>query len=68
MKKSGIVKFKIPNSVQVDNTRLEKGKLWIKAEYSDIENLNSRVKGIFTQAVTIESNDISPSSFIKKLK
>jgi hypothetical protein len=56
--KSGVIKIKIPNSLQIDNTRLDEGKFWVKAEYEDIENLNSRVKDIFTQAVNIRSSEV----------
>ena len=65
--KSGIVKIEIPGSIQFDHTRLPNGKFWIKAgfgndedEYGSDEDLNSRVKNIFTQVVQLTSDDILP--------
>lgn len=54
--KSGIVTFKIPSSIGMDNTRLPQGKFWIRAASHVIEEeLNARVKNIFTQAVSLSS-------------
>lgn len=54
--KSGIVKIEIPYSIQFDNTRLPKGKFWIRAAYNGKENLNSRIKNVFAQAVSLISD------------
>jgi len=54
---SGIVKIRIPKSVQFNNTRLPKGKFWIRAVSKGKEDLNSRIKNIFTQAVSVTSSD-----------
>lgn len=53
--KSGIVKIRIPNTVQFDNTQLSPGKFWIRAVSDGEENLNSRIKRVFTQAVSLVS-------------
>jgi hypothetical protein len=53
--KSGIVKIEIPKTVQFDNTRLPQGKFWIRAVYDGKESLNSRIRKVFTQAVSIMS-------------
>jgi hypothetical protein len=58
--KSGIVKIEIPTSVQTDNTRLPEGKFWIRAVTDGDENLNSRIKNVFTQAITLEADDPDP--------
>jgi hypothetical protein len=51
--KSGIIKIEIPQSAQIDNTRLPLGKFWIRAAYDGKENLNSKIKNVFTQAVLL---------------
>lgn len=57
MLKSGIVKIKVPADVQLDNTYLPKGKFWIRAVYEGQEDINSKIKCVFTQAVSIRLND-----------
>lgn len=54
--KSGIVKIEIPYAIQFDNTRLPTGKFWIRAAYNGKENLNSRIKNVFTNAVCVISD------------
>ncbi|HKJ40508.1 MAG TPA: hypothetical protein VKA27_00390 [Sunxiuqinia sp.] len=54
--KSGIIKIKIPESIQLENTYLPSDKLWIRAVCNGTEELNSRIKHIFTQAISITSN------------
>ena len=54
--KSGIVKIEIPYGIQFDNTRLPAGKFWIRAAYNGKENLNSRIKNVFAQAVSVISD------------
>jgi len=66
--RSGIVKLKIPSTIQIDNTRLAHGKFWIKAEYDDRTELNSRVKHIFTQAVSVRSETILPKRLFTEKK
>jgi len=51
--KSGIVKIRMPKTVQLDNTRLTKGHFWIRAGTKDYEDLTSKIKSIFTQAVSV---------------
>jgi hypothetical protein len=58
--KSGIITLQIPSTIQKDNTRLASGKFWIKAAYNDHEDLNSRIKNIFTQAISVRSETILP--------
>lgn len=57
MLKSGIVKIKVPADIQLENTYLPKGKFWIRAVYEGTEDINSKIKRIFTQAVSIRLND-----------
>ena len=69
LKKTGIVKIRIPKTVQLNNTRFPKGKFWIRACYNEIENLTSRIKNVFTQAVLLtseNSNENSTSSLAGK--
>ena len=54
--KSGIVKIEIPYSIQFDNTRLSPGKFWLRAAYDGTEILNSRIKNVFAQAVSVISD------------
>ncbi len=65
--KSGVVKIEIPYSIQFDNTRLTPGKFWLRAEYDGKENLNSRIKNIFTQAISLIS-DQTVTELPKKLR
>ena len=51
---SGVVKFRIPEIVQYTNSRLPQGQFWIRASYNDPEDINSRVRRIFAQAVEIK--------------
>lgn len=60
--KSGVLKIKMPQGVQLDNTRLESGKFWIKASFDSVEEINSRVKKIFTQAVSLTSTATIPKA------
>ena len=55
--KSGIVKIEIPKSVQFDNSSLPQGKFWIRAVSNGKEDLNSRIKNVFTQAVFVTSDN-----------
>lgn len=55
--RSGLVKIRMPKTVQFDNTRLPLGKFWIRAAYDGTENLNSKIKNVFTQAVSLISTD-----------
>ncbi|MFA5330598.1 MAG: hypothetical protein WC384_22590 [Prolixibacteraceae bacterium] len=55
--RSGIVKISTPKILQFDNTRLPQGKFWIRAAYDEKEDLNSKIKNIFTQAVSLVSDD-----------
>lgn len=54
--KSGIVKIEIPYAIQFNNTQFPPGKFWIRAAYNGVENLNSRIKNVFTQAVSLISD------------
>ncbi|MBV5313476.1 MAG: hypothetical protein JZU47_09280 [Prolixibacteraceae bacterium] len=58
--KSGIVKIEIPYAIQFDNTRLTSGKFWLRAAYDGKEDLNSRIKNVFTQAVSLISDQFVP--------
>jgi hypothetical protein len=62
--RSGVVKIRIPETVQYNNTRLPEGKFWISAVYNDKETLNSRIKRVFTQAVAVTSTDESDQSVL----
>ncbi|HAQ18760.1 MAG TPA: hypothetical protein DCR40_05915 [Prolixibacteraceae bacterium] len=64
--KSGIVKIELPASVQFDNTCLPQGKFWIRAFSTGKEDLNSRIKNVFTQAVGVIS-DHSTSNLLQEL-
>lgn len=57
--RSGIVKFDIPRDVDVNNTRLPKDLIWVKASMKRSYDAVCRVQGVFTQAVlaTFENND-----------
>ncbi len=55
--RSGVIKIRIPEIVQYNNTRFPKGKFWIRAVYDGKEYLNSRIKNVFTQAVALTSSD-----------
>ena len=55
--RSGIVKIQMPRNIQFDNSRLPRGKFWIRAVYSGKEELRSKIKNVFTQAVSLISND-----------
>lgn len=57
--RSGIVKFDIPRDVDVNNTRLPKDLIWVKASMRRSYDAVCRVQGVFTQAVlaTFENND-----------
>ena len=54
--RSGIVKIKIPKTVQYDNSRLPKGKFWIRAVSDGKEDVRSKIKNIFVQALSLKSN------------
>ena len=62
--KSGIVKIKLPKEIQFDNTRLPSGKFWIRAAYKGKEDINSRIKNVFLQAVSLSSNELISDTFI----
>ncbi len=51
--KSGILKLKMPENIQLDNTRLPKDHFWIRAGTHDIEDPSSKIKNLFTQAVSV---------------
>ena len=53
---SGVIKFKIPETVQFHNTRCPQGKFWIRAVYDGKETLNPGIKNVFTQAVAVTSS------------
>ena len=55
--RSGVVKIRMPKTIQYDNTRLPLGKFWIRATYDGIQDLNSKIKNVFTQAVALISTD-----------
>lgn len=55
--RSGLVKIRMPKTIQFDNTRLPLGKFWLRASYDGPEDLNSRIKNVFAQAVSLISND-----------
>lgn len=57
--RSGIVKVKIPGITQVNNSLLPKGKFWIRAVNSGKEEVRSKIKNVFTQAVSLQSNNSS---------
>lgn len=57
--KSGIVKIKTPKIIQLNNTRLPKGKFWISAIFHEgKEDLNSRIKNICIQAFTVTCDSL----------
>ncbi len=53
--RSGIVKIEIPETIQLDNTRMPLGKFWIRAVSDDIRSLNSKISAVFAQAVSLIS-------------
>lgn len=61
--RSGVIKIRIPDSVQYHNTRLPRGKFWIRAVYDGKETLNSRIKNVFIQAVAVTTYDAVDESF-----
>lgn len=71
--RSGIIKIRTPKSIQQNNTRLPKGKFWIRAVYDGNEDLNSRIKNVFPQALAVFSSDEMNESLLntadtKKIK
>jgi hypothetical protein len=65
LRKSGIVKIEVPQSIQIEHTLLPSDKFWIRACYGNktenfTENINTRVKRIFMQAVPLSSEDPLP--------
>ncbi len=54
--KSGIIKLKMPENIQLDNTLLPKDHFWIRAGTHDVEDLSSKIKNLFTQAVSVTSS------------
>ncbi|MBE16826.1 MAG: hypothetical protein CL867_11315 [Cytophagaceae bacterium] len=50
---SGIIKLRLPEVVQYNNSRMPLGQFWIRASYTGSETVNSRVKNIFAQAISI---------------
>lgn len=58
--KSGIVRLKMPNTVQLSNTLLSQGKFWIRAVSLGTNDLTSRVKNVFTQAISVMSKEENP--------
>ncbi|AOW20705.1 hypothetical protein [Urechidicola croceus] len=55
--KSGIIKIRIPDVIQFDNTRLPNNKFWIRACYNGQEEINSKIKKIYTQAISVRSTN-----------
>ena len=57
--RSGIVKFDIPRDIDVNNTRLPKDLIWIKASMNKNYDAVCKLQGVFTQAIlaTFENND-----------
>lgn len=53
MLQSGIVKFKLPEVLELNNTRLPKNQFWIRISYSGNHDINSRLISIFTNATWI---------------
>ncbi len=66
--RSGVIKIRIPEFVQYNNTRLPQGKFWIRAVYDGKETLNSRIKNVFTQAVAVSSSDEVDESLLSTEK
>ena len=60
--KSGIVTLKMPQTIQYNNTLLPKGKFWIRAVSNGSEDLNSKIKNVFTQAVKVVENNLDVDS------
>ncbi|GGG26418.1 hypothetical protein GCM10011344_28910 [Dokdonia pacifica] len=57
--RSGIVKFDIPRDLDVNNTRLSKDLIWVKASMKRSYDAVCRVQGVFAQAIlaTFENNE-----------
>lgn len=53
---SGIVKIELPKSIQFENSRLPKGKFWIRAVFDGPEDVRSKIKNIFPHAVSLTSH------------
>ncbi|ERM81208.1 hypothetical protein P872_20190 [Rhodonellum psychrophilum GCM71 = DSM 17998] len=60
---SGVVKIKIPNVLTTDNTRLPKGKFWLRIFYEGETDLKSRIKNILINALIVRS--VIPTQSIK---
>jgi len=75
LSRSGIVTIKLPESIQLNHTRLPNSKFWIRASYgskksekeednkskkenkSKIEDINSRIRKVFIQAIALSSKE-----------
>ncbi len=47
---SGIVKIKLPPKIDLNSTRIGKGKFWLRVSYSSFSDINSRLINLFTNA------------------
>src|SRR5690554_1718219 len=54
---SGVVKIKIPPSPDRENTRLAKGKFWLRIAYRGQTDLSTKIKHLFTNAFKIVSTN-----------
>jgi len=55
--KSGIVKFKIPKTVDTNNTRLSKNLIWVKAKINKGYDAVCKLQGVFAQAMVVTFED-----------
>lgn len=54
---SGVVKIKIPPSPDKGNTKLAKGKFWLRVAYRGQTDLSTKIKQLFTNAFKIVSTN-----------
>ena len=67
--KSGVVKLMMPNTLQRKNTRLESDRFWIRAVSLGDDDLTSRIKSVFTQAISVIcKEDTSENKPLSKFK
>lgn len=55
--KSGIVKFKIPKTINTNNTRLPKDLIWIKVKMNKSYDAVCKLQGVFAQAMVATFQD-----------
>jgi len=73
LRKSGIVRIEVPSTLKMNHTRLPSDRFWLLAAYGKdhgghVEDINSLVKHIFLNAVSLSSKAVlDPQVFTKNL-